>query len=216
MDFDEFANEITANAAHLHDEVTTLAELFAETAFLGNSRNLRYAHCGYLMTCMGQIDIMSLCMFGKGKGWGEQTRRMRDFIDQFLYEGKAEEHRVAVQLMRHTLMHTGDLRPVYDPPRKIAYTWQIFFGDAEEPEREHYSVTPEILAEQQEVIALANGRPVDEVRSFNLRLNRFSADICRAATKCTAAIRDDNERRDRCVEIFPTIRFQDIREPAEE
>jgi hypothetical protein len=57
--FDEIANEITANAATLQQEVVAIA------AFLdGREHQFRHAHYGYLMACMGQIDVMSYCMFG--------------------------------------------------------------------------------------------------------------------------------------------------------
>jgi hypothetical protein len=32
-------------------------------------------------------------------------------------------------MLRHTLMHTGALRYLYDPDSKIAYTWRVYFDD---------------------------------------------------------------------------------------
>jgi hypothetical protein len=35
----------------LNDEVSSLAKLFSETAFLGDNRNFPHAHYGYLLAC---------------------------------------------------------------------------------------------------------------------------------------------------------------------
>jgi hypothetical protein len=78
------------------------------------------------MSCMGQIDVMSLCVFDLDKKKGDQTRRMQGFMDHYLYPKKFDENRVAIQLMRHTLMHTGALRYLYDETNQVAYTWPRF------------------------------------------------------------------------------------------
>jgi hypothetical protein len=105
VNFDEIANEITPNAAALQQEVVAVAEFLD-----GREHRFRHAFFGYLMACMGQIDVMSLCMFGPDEKPGDQTRRMQRLMEEYLDADKGEEHRVAIQLMRHTLMHTGALR----------------------------------------------------------------------------------------------------------
>jgi hypothetical protein len=55
---------------------------------------------------------------------------MQLFMESYIDENKIEEHRVAIQLMRHTLMHTGALRYPYDEKNKVAYTWQTYFDDS--------------------------------------------------------------------------------------
>jgi hypothetical protein len=62
------------------------------------------------MACMGQIDLMSKCEWGPVEPPRNQTPRMQGFMERYLDAQKADEHRVAIQLMRHTLMHTGALR----------------------------------------------------------------------------------------------------------
>ena len=51
MKYTEIADELIANATALNDEVSSLATLFSETAFLGDNRNFPHAHYGYLMAC---------------------------------------------------------------------------------------------------------------------------------------------------------------------
>jgi len=82
--YTEIADEITANTKALHYEVTTLAKLFSETKFLGDNRNFPYAHYGYLMACMGQIDPMSKSEWGPKEPRGNQTPRMQGFMERYL------------------------------------------------------------------------------------------------------------------------------------
>lgn len=70
----DIAREIVANATALNDEANALAKLFAETQFLGDNRNFPHAHYGHLMACMGQIDLMSKCEYGRREPTGAKPR----------------------------------------------------------------------------------------------------------------------------------------------
>jgi hypothetical protein len=72
----EIADELIANATALNGEVSSLAKLFSETEFLGDNRHFPHAHYGYLMACMGQIDLMSKCEWGPVEPARNQTPRM--------------------------------------------------------------------------------------------------------------------------------------------
>lgn len=177
----DIADEILANVAALAYEVNALAQRFdEEPKFYGDNRNFPHAHYGYLMACMGQIDVMSKCEFGPGEPHGGQTPRMREFMLRYLHPNKADEHRVAIKLMRHTLMHTGALRPLYDKDAQVAYTWRLHFGDTLPSGFTHYTLTVEDSAHQQELLAAVPG-PVVKVRALNIRLTAFAADVVRAA-----------------------------------
>lgn len=109
----EIAEEILAHSAALKFEVETLATCFAGNGFFGDSNNFRHGHYGYLMTCLAQVDVLSV--YEKGViSHRNQTPRMQGFLDRYLRPGRSEEHRVAIELFRHKLMHTGALRYVYD------------------------------------------------------------------------------------------------------
>jgi hypothetical protein len=47
---------------------------------------------------------------GSGRTAAKPDTRMQSFMERHLDAQKADEHRVAIQLMRRTLMHTGSLR----------------------------------------------------------------------------------------------------------
>ena len=51
----------------LEFEVSTLARVFQETQFFGHPSNFPNAHYGYLMTCMGKIDVLSTYWSGLDK-----------------------------------------------------------------------------------------------------------------------------------------------------
>jgi hypothetical protein len=63
---------------------------------------------------MAQIDLMSKREWGPNEPPRNQIPRMQSFMERYLDTQKADEHRVAIQLMRHALMHTGALRFLYD------------------------------------------------------------------------------------------------------
>jgi hypothetical protein len=157
---------------------------------------------------MGQIDVMSYCMFGPDREKGDQTRRLQRFMEVFIDAYKVEEHRVAIQLMRHTLMHTGALRYPYDERRKIAYTWQTYFGDSSSSHRDHYTLTLEDPTYQDHLLEAADGRPVDQIKSLNFRLILFAADVVRAASAWNGAVRGDEEMQELCVSNYSAVRFQ--------
>lgn len=82
---------------------------------------------------MGQIDPMSKCECGPIEPPRNQTPRMQSFMERYLDPQKVDQHRVAIQIMRHTLMHTGALRYLYEKNTATAYTWGIHFGDTFRP-----------------------------------------------------------------------------------
>ena len=210
LNFNEIAREITANAAALHVEVTTLAQLFSTTQFLGDNRNFPHAHYGYLMACMGQLDLMSKCEYGLNDPEGGQTPRMQSFMDRYFDAQKADEHRVAIQLMRHTLMHTGALRYLYEDETETAYTWRIHFGDTFPTDVGHYTLTAEDRTYQEDLLNAVNGN-VATVKALNLRLTDFAADIVRVAESYTTAMVTNAAMQTTCELVYPTRRVQRLK-----
>jgi hypothetical protein len=151
-DIERVKEELTRELEILEFETSTLARVFAETGFFGHVRNFPNAHHGYLMTCMGRIDVLSSYWSGR-VGSRDQTQRMISFMDRYLYPGRVEEHRVAVQMFRHTLMHTGALRFLYDRASDTRYAWRVYFGEGLRPAW-HYRITTEDEQHQEQLRAL--------------------------------------------------------------
>jgi len=145
--------ELTKEFDILEIEVSTLAETFKETSFFGHVSNFPNAHYGYLMVCMGKIDVLSSYWTGKAGNGSGQTKRMVSFMDRYLYPGKTAEHRVSVQMFRHTLMHTGALRFLYDKKADTRYTWRVYFGEGLSS-GEHYTITAQDARYQDQLMTL--------------------------------------------------------------
>lgn len=206
--YTDIADELVANATALTEEIASLATLFSQTAFLGNNRNFSHAHYGYLMACMGQIDLMSKCEWGPNEPRGNQTPRMQSFMERYLDAQKVDEHRVAIQLTRHTLMHTGALRFLYEPSTGTAYTWRIHFGDTfPSPQFGHYTLTTEDQAYHNELLASVSGN-VSAVRALNLQITQFAADVLQVAKDYTTKMTTNSTLQTNCEGAYPAIQVQ--------
>jgi hypothetical protein len=211
MKYSDIADELIANATALNDEVSNLAKLFSQTAFLGDCRNFSHAHYGYLMACMGQIDLMSKCEWGPVEPPRSQTPRMQAFMQYYLDAHRVDEHRVAIQLMRHTLMHSGALRYLYEPKTGTAYTWRIHFGDTfPSAQFGHYTLTTEDPAYQDDLLTSVSGN-ITAVKALNLQITRFAADILQVAKDYTTKMSTDPALQTNCVGVYPAIGVQTLK-----
>ena len=162
------------------------------------------------MACMGQIDFMSKCEWGPVEPPRNQTPRMQSFMERYLDAQKADEHRVAIQLMRHTLMHTGSLRFLYDENTETGYTWRIHFGDTFPTTIRHYTLTAED-PQYQGMLRAAVSATVVGVKALNLQLTAFAADILRVAKDYTATMAKDPTLQSKCEGGYPNIRVQQLK-----
>lgn len=210
MQYTDIANEINANAAALTFEVATLAKLFSETKFLGDNRNFPHAHYGYLMACMAQLDLMSKCWNGEGEPEG--GTRLQNFTESYFPAHKLNEHRVAIKLLRHTLMHTGALRYVYEKSTQTAYTWRIHFGDTFPGQFGHYTLSDETSNYQDDVINAVTGT-VTTVMALNVQLTSFASDVERVARDYTAALSADPALQAKCEAVYPKLCVQILKTP---
>jgi hypothetical protein len=135
------------------------------------------------MAGMGKIDVLSSYYSGQVGSRG-QTRRMIDFMERFLYAGRLDEHQVAVQMFRHTLMHTGSLRFIYDRANDTRYTWRVFFGEGLRPEW-HYRITTEDEQYQDQLRspAVSTGSTSSACKALNVSIARLIEDLALATTR---------------------------------
>lgn len=180
LDIARVRADVTRDLDVLKFEVTTLSRMFAETQFFGNPSNFPNAHHGYLMTCTAKIDALSSYWSGLVGSKG-QTHRMTSFMNRYLHPGRVEEHRVAVQMFRHTLMHTGSLRFLYDRTTDTKYTWRLHFGDGLRSEW-HYRITAEDEQYQDQLCALpvSTGSTSAAIKALNVSIPRLVDDLDRA------------------------------------
>lgn len=200
MKYNEIAGEIAGNAAALNVAVTTFTQMPAKSKFLVY---------GCLMACMGQIDLMSKCEWGPNEPPRNQTPRMKKFMKRYLDAQKVDEHRVTLQLMRHTLMHTGELRYLYNKRTQTGYTWRVHFADTFPAQFGHYTLTAENLKHQTDLIAAVSGK-VAKVMAININITEFAADIQRVAGAYLAAMKASPTLQTKCEDAYPGIRVQPL------
>ncbi len=114
----------------LEFEVDTLWHGFRATNWYGNPAHFPNAHYRYMMALFARVDLLSRYWPGYEK---PQTRRMAGFLDCYVHRGKHDENCVAVQLWRHTVMHTAEARQLLDTTAGRRYTWRYDFGQPAPP-----------------------------------------------------------------------------------
>jgi hypothetical protein len=203
----DIAKRLVELAHALQHEIHLVSDLFQQTDFLGDANNLPHAHYGYLMAILGQIDTLSVC-HGENAGQG-QTPRMTAFLDRYVHPGRLDVHRAVVQMLRHTLMHTGALRYLYDPDSKIAYTWRVYFDDLPGSVA-HYTLTqidPAYQDDLRDHARLARVTPTSIV-ALNISLTALSTNLARGTNAYVADMLADQAKRDRVEAEYPKIQMQ--------
>ena len=206
----EIATKIVENANNLQTEIGILEGEFERTDFFGDNSNFPYAHFGYMMAAMGQIDLMSVCAAGHTNE--NQTKRMTNFLKRYYDDAnKVLEHEVVIQLFRHSLMHTGGLPYIRDPDTNIVYTWRLYFRELPVPSQ-HYTLTDSDLSEQPELSAAVTPAPAG-VKVINISIPAFAADIRRIAEQYTKTMLADSTGTlaANCEKIYPTALLQPIK-----
>jgi hypothetical protein len=189
-------------------EVQKLAEQFRETNFFGSPVAFPYAHLGYAMVCMGRIDLLSA--YWKGDT-GKQTARMRDFMNSYLDPAKSDEHRIMIQMFRHTLMHTGGLRFLYDKNNHARYTWRLHFMEFPAPYR-HYTITREDPRHQDQLLApvVSTGSTVQDTRAMNVEIVHFALDVREASRKYCDDLKVNTALQANYEKVSPKITIQEL------
>lgn len=71
--------------------------------------------------CISSAPFKGRSRYNVCSGGASSEPRVQSFMERYLDTQKADEHRVAIQLMRHTLMHTGALRFLYDEKNETGH-----------------------------------------------------------------------------------------------
>lgn len=209
MRVDEITERLVDQALALRQEVSLLSRLFERSGFLGDVNNLPHAHYGYLMATLGQIDTLSRCNDGAEPS---QTKQMVCFLENYVHSGKGDMHRVVVQMLRHTPMHTGALRYFYDLDDKTAYTWRVYFGDLPVGVT-HYTVTqldPTCQDDVLETARLAGLAAPTSITALNISLTALTEDLVRGAKNFVNVMLADRTKRDNTENVYRKIQMQTI------
>lgn len=209
MDAEQVAGELIEHAERIDAEIRRVWGAIGEPPFLGDNNNLPHAHYGYLMGLLSVIDVLAICDMGE-RAVPSQTRRMRRFLDEYVGLGQTEAHLVLVQMMRHTLMHSGALREVYDPDTGTLYTWSVYFGDDPSGQFPHYTVTPlpdEPFLDHYGAIAAEFDVHPTSVAKLNLTVTGLAADVLTGTRKWVKAMLADEDKKALAVAEYSKIRI---------
>jgi hypothetical protein len=117
--FREAQAEVIRDMAQLQAEVKFMQDEIVAPGWNGPYHGMPRMLYGYMMSCFSFIDLLSQYA-GSGVGSQGQTPRMISFMDQYFgYEHSTNA--VAVQLWRHTLMHTANPRRI----KEKVFIWTI-------------------------------------------------------------------------------------------
>lgn len=135
---------------------------------------------GYVMAAFSMIDLHSqLWLDDPGRGTNKairQTRRMTSYMDRF-FPGSTVAHTVAVQLWRHTLMHTTRPRRLVDRASGREFHYLLHWSSEQLPKEQHFQ--------------LESGEKI------NISLDALLADIAGAIQALRQSADHDSSARDR-------------------
>lgn len=210
LDIVNVTAKLAEDFSTLEFEVIELDRIFKETQFLGHLSNLPNAHHGYLMVCLSKIDLLSAIWSGQVGSRG-QTQRMMLFMEKYLYPGKSEEQGVAVQMFRHTLMHTGSLRFLYSRPRDAKYTWRVYWSSLPS-HYTHFTITQED-AQYQDILGAINVTGLStnpSFRALNISILQFAKDLRNAASSYVTDLLTDLALQSRYEKAMGSIEIQKV------
>jgi hypothetical protein len=218
LDVGQVITELTDEFQTLLFEVDELTRIFQETDFLaqqseillGHRPNFPNAHHGYLMVCLSKIDFLSSLYTGQVGSRG-QTLRMKQFIDKYLYPGRREEQDVAVQLFRHTLIHTGKLRFLYSKKYRAKYTWRVDWFDLPSV-RPHFTILleDEVYQDQLASISIPGFPAKPAYKSLNVSLSQLTIDLKGSVDVYLTELANSSQLQANYIRAMREIEIQEI------
>jgi hypothetical protein len=139
---------------------------------------------GYVMAAFAMIDLHSQLWGRRTKRAIQQTPRMTAYMDQF-FPGTSAAHVVAVQLWRHTLMHTARPRKLTDRASGMEFHYLLHWSSEQLPKEQYFEL--------------------ESGEKLNLSVNLLLADIADANHKVRHSTDRDGPARDRA-----NVAWQDI------
>jgi hypothetical protein len=160
---------------------------------------------------MGRVDQYSAFWKGTSKN---QTQRMIDFLANFVYPLPQFErvHSVAVQMFRHSLMHTGAVRPLFDRRERIAYTWRVQFGKLPDGV-DHYMLTKIDQAHHKDLLLppIPDGRELKEIWAINISIPLLVTGLYQGVSRYMIKLRNSANLQENYVRTVPGLAFQTFR-----
>ena len=125
--------------AVLNTEAEYLYNKLIGPGLLGDLNNFPHTLYGLVVAAFSRIDLYSAYYVGSLKS--PITNRMTEFMVSFMgIDEKAA--RVAVEMFRHSIVHTGIPRPSSDKTSGVRFLWLLHWGDDHLPRADNLALQP--------------------------------------------------------------------------
>lgn len=129
--------ELEQDQRQLAIESSAVYQTLVKPTFGSGGHHYHMTLWAYVMSAFARVDLYSRLALGQMKG--DQTGRMLEFLNTYL-PNDVLAHRLAVQLWRHTLMHTTRPRRLRDTKSGREYFYLLHWGADQLPREQHYTV----------------------------------------------------------------------------
>ncbi len=133
----EIEDQLRTDSRQLLEEASDVNDRLVELTWGTGSHHYYATLYSYLMAAFSHIDLYSRLWDGGREKY--QTKRMLMFLDHYLPKDKAT-HKLAIQLWRHTLMHTSRPRKLKDKNTGQIYKYLLHWGAPQLPIELHYKL----------------------------------------------------------------------------
>jgi hypothetical protein len=184
---DKITARIEEDFAQFGVELADAHSSLRQPSLLRPGHHYHFTFYAYVMVSFSFVDLWSVLWRGE---IDQQTTRMVEFLERYFSRGK-RVHKHAVQLLRHTLMHTSRPRVLSDSTGGRQYPYLLHWSSAGLPAEMHYTVTP-------------NGK-------FVFGLEYFVSDMSRMLGAFIAEVRSDAHAQTRMLAGWSAIERQMLR-----
>ncbi|ALA58461.1 hypothetical protein [Nitrospira moscoviensis] len=133
----DIANHLQDDLVQFQEEVRVVNATIVRPSWQVSSHHFPVTLWGYVMAGFARLDLYS--QLWDGNVTKKQTARMRAFLRRFLPRDPTADA-VAIQLWRHTLMHTSRPRRLRDRVTGREYSYLLHWGIPELPAHQHYQI----------------------------------------------------------------------------
>lgn len=141
----------------------------------------------YVMAGFARLDLYS--RLWDGDVTKDQTVRMRAFLESYLPRDPLADA-LAIQLWRHTLMHTSRPRRLRDRASGLEYSYLLHWGAPEFPRDHHYQIS--------------GGN------KLGFGLEHFLDDLDTLLTSYLAGLSESSELQAKALAVWPKIEIQNF------
>lgn len=183
--FDEASGDLLGQIARLQGEATEVHRQLVLPSWGSSAQHgLPATLWGYVMSAFAFVDLVSYYVAPPAQG---QSARMRAFLEEHL-DVEPDVAAVAVQLWRHTLMHTGMPRSITSKATGERFLYLLHWGD-ELPRQQHLRLLPGHTPSER-IIGLSLLALLEDLHSATLDLTRTWA----ASASSQRRVQDQHER----------------------